>query len=51
MPFIMTSYKGTNDVKVLLEHYQVKPNIRFELSEEVGILSMISHHLGISILP
>lgn len=51
MPFIMTSYKGTNDVKVLLEQYHVKPNIRFELSEEVGILSMISHHLGISILP
>lgn len=51
MPFIMTSYKGTNDVKVLLEQYHVKPHIRFELSEEVGILSMISHHLGISILP
>ncbi len=51
MPFIMTSYKGTNDVKVILEQYHVKPNIRFELSEEVGIISMISHHLGISILP
>ncbi|OEC01713.1 LysR family transcriptional regulator [Lysinibacillus sphaericus] len=51
MPFIMTSYRGTNDVKVLLEQYHVKPNIRFELSEEVGIISMISHHLGISILP
>ncbi|EON72539.1 LysR family transcriptional regulator [Lysinibacillus sphaericus] len=51
MPFIMTSYRGTNDVKVILEQYHVKPNIRFELSEEVGIFSMISHHLGISILP
>ncbi|MFJ3388151.1 MULTISPECIES: LysR family transcriptional regulator [unclassified Lysinibacillus] len=51
MPFIMTSYKGTNDVKVLLEQYHVKPNIRFELSEEVGIISMIAHQLGISILP
>ncbi|MFJ7667043.1 LysR family transcriptional regulator [Lysinibacillus sp. NPDC097195] len=51
MPFIMTSYRGTNDVKVILEQYHVKPNIRFELSEEVGIISMISHHLGISILP
>ncbi|MGE7112562.1 LysR family transcriptional regulator [Lysinibacillus sp. NPDC047702] len=51
MPFIMTSYKGTNDVKVILEQYHVKPNIRFELSEEVGIISMISHQLGISILP
>ncbi|QPQ36271.1 LysR family transcriptional regulator [Lysinibacillus sp. JNUCC-52] len=51
MPFIMTSYRGTNDVKVILEQYHVKPNIRFELSEEVGIISMISHDLGISILP
>jgi len=51
MPFIMTSYKGTNDVRVILEQYHVKPHIRFELSEEVGIISMISHHLGISILP
>ncbi|MEK5333181.1 MULTISPECIES: LysR family transcriptional regulator [unclassified Lysinibacillus] len=51
MPFIMTSYRGTNDVKVILEQYHVKPNIRFELSEEVGIISMISHHLGITILP
>jgi len=51
MPFIMTSYTGTNDVRVILEQYHVKPHIRFELSEEVGIISMISHHLGISILP
>ncbi|GLC86900.1 LysR family transcriptional regulator [Lysinibacillus piscis] len=51
MPFIMISYKGTNDVKVILDQYHVKPNIRFELSEEVGIISMISHHLGITILP
>lgn len=51
MPFIMTSYRGKNDVKVLLEQYHVKPNIRFELSEEVGIISMITHHLGMSILP
>lgn len=51
LPFIMTSYRGKNDVKVLLEQYHVKPNIRFELSEEVGIISMITHHLGMSILP
>ena len=51
MPFIMASYRGKNDVKLLLEQYHVKPNIRFELSEEVGIISMITHHIGISILP
>ncbi|KOS63431.1 LysR family transcriptional regulator [Lysinibacillus agricola] len=51
MPFILNSHKGTNDVNVILEQYHVKPNIRFELSEDVGIISMISHQLGISILP
>lgn len=50
-PIIMPSYKGTNDVLTLFEQYNVKPNIRFELFDEKGILSMIQHELGISILP
>ena len=50
-PFIMSSYKGTNDVVTLLEKYNVKPNIRFLLYDEKGIISMVEHHLGISILP
>ena len=50
-PIIMPSYKGTNDVLTLFEQYNVKPNIRFELFDEKGILSMIHHELGISILP
>ena len=48
---IMTSYKGTNDVSTLFEQYNVKPNIRFELFDEKGIMSMVHHELGISILP
>ncbi|OCS83089.1 LysR family transcriptional regulator [Caryophanon tenue] len=50
-PFIMPSYNGTHDIKQLFEQANMKPNIRFELSEEMGILSMISHHIGITILP
>lgn len=49
-PFIMPSYKGTHDVKMIFEQFNVKPNIRFELSDESGIISMIVHHLGITIL-
>lgn len=50
-PFIMPSYKGTNDVWAIFEKHNVKPNIRFELFDENAILSMVSHHLGITILP
>lgn len=50
-PFIMSSYNGTNDVVMIFEQYGVKPNIRFELYDEAGIISMVEHHLGISILP
>lgn len=48
---IMTTYKGTNDVALLFEQYNVKPDIRFNLYDENGIMSMIHHELGISILP
>ena len=50
-PFIMSSYKGTNDVVMSFEKYGIKPNIRFHLYDEKGILSMVEHHIGISILP
>lgn len=50
-PFIMPSYKGTHDIKRVFEQANIKPNIRFELFEEIGILSMVSHHIGITILP
>ncbi len=50
-PFIMTSYNGVNDVQTVLDMNNIKPNIRFELHDESGIVSMIEHGLGISILP
>lgn len=49
-PFIMPSYKGTNDVIAVFEQYQVKPNVRFELFDDRGIISMVAHGLGVSIL-
>ncbi|OCS90501.1 LysR family transcriptional regulator [Caryophanon latum] len=50
-PFIMISYNGNHDIERLFNEAGVKPNIRFKLYEEMGILSMVSHHLGITILP
>lgn len=49
-PVIMPFYKGTNDVSTLFEHYNVNPQIRFQLFDEKGIISMVQHELGISIL-
>ncbi|WP_274309839.1 LysR family transcriptional regulator [Solibacillus daqui] len=51
LPFIMPSYKGTNDVISNFEKYGIRPNIRFELFDEKAIVAMVEHNLGISILP
>ena len=50
-PFIMPTYGGYHDIKQLFEEQGIQPEIRFELMDESAILSMITHHLGISILP
>lgn len=50
-PFIMISYNGNHDIERLFNEANVKPNVRFKLYEEMGILSMVSHELGITILP
>lgn len=50
-PFIMPTYGGYHDIKQLFEEQGVQPEIRFELMDESAILSMITYHLGISILP
>ncbi|MGG2087480.1 LysR family transcriptional regulator [Priestia aryabhattai] len=50
-PFIMPTYGGYHDIKQLFEEQGVQPEIRFELMDESAILSMVTHHLGISILP
>jgi len=50
-PFIMPTYGGYHDIKQLFEEHGIQPDIRFELMDESAILSMVTHHLGISILP
>ncbi|MCM3542407.1 LysR family transcriptional regulator [Priestia megaterium] len=50
-PFIMPTYGGYHDIKQLFEEHDIQPDIRFELMDESAILSMVTHHLGISILP
>ncbi|MDG0029651.1 LysR family transcriptional regulator [Priestia sp. Y58] len=50
-PFIMPTYGGYHDIKQLFEEHGIQPEIRFELMDESAILSMVTHHLGISILP
>ena len=47
----MPTYGGYHDIKQLFEEQGVQPEIRFELMDESAILSMITYHLGISILP
>ena len=51
LPFIMLSYKGYNDVMITFEQHNIRPNIRFQLFDEKGIMSMVEHGIGISILP
>lgn len=50
-PFIMPSYKGQNDVITTFEQHGLRPNIRFHLYDEKGIVSMVDHGIGISMLP
>ena len=35
----------------IFEAHGIKPNIRFQLSDEEGILLVVEHNLGITILP
>ncbi len=50
-PFIMPSYQGVNDVGRVLDYYHIQPSVRFELFDDRGIISMVEHGLGLSILP
>lgn len=47
----MPSYRGMNDVMTTFEKHGIKPNIRFELFDDWGIMSMVGQHVGVSIMP
>lgn len=50
-PFIKSKKGSDNDLKRILETYSAVPNVKFELTDDQAILSMVGSGLGISILP
>lgn len=50
-PFVESRYTYVNEVHRLLNSYNIKPDIKYTLSNDLSILSMVEHNLGISILP
>lgn len=51
VPFVVSEYTYANEVHQLLKTYGVKPDIKYTMSNDFSILSMVEHNLGISILP
>ena len=51
IPFIVSEYTHINEVHQLLKNHRVKPDIKYTMSNDFSILSMVEHGLGISILP
>ncbi|MFY3790744.1 LysR family transcriptional regulator substrate-binding protein [Ureibacillus sp. MALMAid1270] len=48
----MKSKKGSdNDLIRVLKETHITPNIKFELSDDQAIISMVENGMGISILP
>lgn len=50
-PFMVSEYTYVNDVHRLLKKHKIKPDIKYTLSNDYSILSMVEHNLGITILP
>lgn len=50
-PVIASEYTYVNEMHQLLRTYNVKPDIKYTMSNDFSILSMVEHNLGISILP
>ena len=50
-PFMVSEYTYVNDVHRLLKKHKIKPDIKYTLSNDFSILSMVEHNLGITILP
>lgn len=50
-PLIKSKKGSDNDLKRILKENNVTPNIKFELSDDQAIISMVENGLGFSILP
>lgn len=51
VPFILQAEGIDYDIHNMLKQYHVNPDIRFSSYDEHAILSMVEHHLGVSLLP
>jgi DNA-binding transcriptional LysR family regulator len=50
-PFIITKWGNNDEVRRMLTEHRVKPQIRYEVTEDQAIIAMVQNGLGISILP
>ncbi|WP_449443202.1 LysR family transcriptional regulator [Ureibacillus acetophenoni] len=50
-PFIKSKKGSDNDLIRVLKENHITPNIKFELSDDQAIISMVENGMGISILP
>ncbi|WP_284084341.1 LysR family transcriptional regulator [Acinetobacter nosocomialis] len=49
-PFIMTMASSRHQVELILKNFNVKPDIKFYVSQILSIVSMVHNQLGISIV-
>ncbi|MBM7610352.1 DNA-binding transcriptional LysR family regulator [Lysinibacillus composti] len=50
-PLIKSKKGSDNDLKRILKENKITPNIKFELTDDQAIISMVENGMGISILP
>lgn len=50
-PLIMPKEGWGNEIKQILRDNNIKPNVKFEVSDDQAILAMVQNNLGISIRP
>lgn len=50
-PLIMPKEGWDNEIKQILKENNIKPNVKFEVSDDQTILAMVKNNLGISVRP
>lgn len=50
-PFIVSEMTVDSDVSRVIKEGKITPDIRFSSKDDYAIMSMVEHHLGLSILP
>jgi DNA-binding transcriptional LysR family regulator len=49
--FIMPKSSIDKDVRKILKEHNIKPKVKYEISEDQAIIAMVQNKLGVSILP